>query len=636
MADLSTDRASWLDPIPAWVRGPWFFALLAVMLYANTIGNEFALDDGLVLNENSYVTKGIPGILDILTHDSFHGSIGNSAYLSGGRYRPLSLVTYAIEVSLFGLKPWVHHLGNVLLFAVCCILLFRFLRRFVLPGHPWAAWCVALLFTVHPVHTEVIANIKGRDEILSLIFLVLTMHHALAHLQWRTRRSDVQHESRSKRKEREKVGKNEQGKWSGVWSVVCFVLALLSKENGLIFIAVLPLTLYFLGGLSLPAALKRSLPVIGLVVLYVALRMALLGARNNTVQEVMDNPYLFATAPEKIASILFVLLLYVKLMFWPHPLVYDYSFNQVPLHDLNDPVVIFSALLHIALLVFALLGFRRKDLFSWCILFYLATLFLVSNLAFNIGAPLGERFLFQASVPFLILCVELVRRATTRFRDAAPFVAVCTALLLLITTGSAYAVVQRNSEWRTGDDLYLCDVVKAPNSVRTRTFAGIALIHKSDAAPPEQRRGLAWEAIEQFQVADSMHSTYLPTLLNMGLAYYRLDSVETAERCWDRVRVIDAKDPKLMQLEAFLFDRFYKEGLIAGTEKKLADAIALLRKAVKYAPNNADAWYNLGGVYYTSGDRDQARVAWEKALSLKPDHLNARQGMAALNASAVK
>jgi len=179
-------------------------------------------------------------------------------------------------------------------------------------------------------------------------------------------------------------------------------------------------------------------------------------------------------------------------------------------------------------------------------------------------------------------------------------------------------------------------VVKAPNSVRTRTFAGIALIHKSDAAPPEQRRGLAWEAIEQFQVADSMHSTYLPTLLNMGLAYYRLDSVETAERCWDRVRVIDAKDPKLMQLEAFLFDRFYKEGLIAGTEKKLADAIALLRKAVKYGPNNADAWYNLGGVYYTSGDRDQARVAWGKALSLKPDHLNARQGMAALNASAVK
>jgi len=632
MADLSNDRAAWLNALPSWVRGPWIFALIAIALYANTIGNEFALDDGLVLNENSYVMRGIPGIPDILTHDSFHGSIGNSAYLSGGRYRPLSLVTYAIEVSLFGMKPWVHHLGNVLLFAVCCVVLFRFLHGFVLRDHPWAAWCVVLLFAVHPVHTEVVANIKGRDEILSLIFLLLTLHHALAHVRWRARRADVQQESRSRRKERAKAGKNEQGKWSCVWSVVSFAFALLSKENGLIFIALLPLTLYFLGGLTVPDAMKRAVPVIGLVVLYVAMRMVLLGARNNTVQEVMDNPYLFATAPEKVASILFVLLLYMKLMFWPHPLVYDYSFNQLPLHDLGDPIVILSVALHIALLVVAMMGLRRKYLLSWCIIFYLATLLLVSNLAFNIGAPLGERFLFQASVPFLIGCVELARRAMIHLHVRRSLPIIASILIVSITTGSAFAIVQRNREWSSGDDLFLHDVVKAPMSVRTRTFAGIALIHKSDAAPPEQRRDLAWKAVRQFQVADSIHSTYLPTLLNMGLAYFRLDSLESAEKCWDRSREIDANDPKLKELERFLFDMYYQGGLKAGTKGDFLEAVRQLKKAVKYDPLNADAWYNLGGVCFTTKDLAQAETAWKEALRLDPEHAQAKLGMVALRA----
>ena len=84
--------------VPQWLLTPWLFGLLAVLLYANTIGNQFALDDGLVLNDNAYVLKGIAGIPDILTHDSFHGAVGETDKLSGGRYRPLSLVTLAVEV----------------------------------------------------------------------------------------------------------------------------------------------------------------------------------------------------------------------------------------------------------------------------------------------------------------------------------------------------------------------------------------------------------------------------------------------------------------------------------------------------------------------------------------------------------
>jgi len=614
--------------LPHWLLSPWVFTVLAVLLYANTIGNKFALDDGLVLNHNAYVQKGIAGIPDILTHDSFHGAVGETDKLSGGRYRPLSLVSLAVEVSLFGVAPAVHHGVNVLLFALICLVLFRFLRRFIFPQSLWAAWCVTLLFTVHPIHTEVVANIKGRDELLSLLFLLLTMYHALANIKWREQRDLLLAIARKKKKEKKE---RIPGEWSDLLSVFFFVLALLSKENGLIFIALLPLTLFFFTPLRLPAAIKRSLPVIAVIVLYMVLRVVLLGARNNAVQEVMDNPYLLASVSEKLASITFILLTYLKLMVWPHPLVYDYSFNQVPLHQLADPIVWISLAMQVGLLVYTVIAFRRKDPLAWCILFWFGTLFLVSNLVFNVGAPLAERFLYQASVPFLIAVVELVRRGMAQLKDNTFVVPAVSVLLVLITATSAFAIIQRNGDWQSGDHLFVHDVRNAPNSGRARTYAGIAYIHLSDSATTTaDKRALADSAILHLTVAERIHPTYMPTLLNMGLAYYRLDSLETAERWWDKARAVDPNDGKLKQLDAFLFNRYYQGGLKAGLAGDLASGRTQLEKAVKYAPQNADAWYNLGGVYYTAGSMELARGAWTKALELDPGHSQTLAGMRAL------
>src|SRR5262249_33436568 len=101
----------------------WTIALIAFAAYANSLQNQFTLDDGMVLSDNKLVMKGVSGIPDILTHDSFFGSIGDTKNLSGGRYRPLSLVCYAVEVSMFGQKPMPDHLINVLLYAFTCLVL---------------------------------------------------------------------------------------------------------------------------------------------------------------------------------------------------------------------------------------------------------------------------------------------------------------------------------------------------------------------------------------------------------------------------------------------------------------------------------------------------------------------------------
>ena len=147
------------------------------ILYGNTLTHDYALDDAIVITKNEFTKQGIKGIPDILQNDSFTGFFGEEKNLvTGGRYRPLSVITFSLEYELFGLNPFVGHLVNVLLYSVLGILLFGFMLKIGTArfGKKETAVLLALLsslfFIAHPLHTEVVANLKGRDEILALTF----------------------------------------------------------------------------------------------------------------------------------------------------------------------------------------------------------------------------------------------------------------------------------------------------------------------------------------------------------------------------------------------------------------------------------------------------------------------------------
>ena len=156
----------------------WIVFAFALLLYANTLDLKYALDDSLMITDNNFTKKGASGIKDILTNDAFVGFLGKNNLLPGGRYRPLPQVMFAIEKEFFGFNPFVGHLINILLYAFTCMLLFIILNRLFINykttnwylGIPFTA---TMLFTAHPLHTEAVANIKGRDEILCLFFCLL-------------------------------------------------------------------------------------------------------------------------------------------------------------------------------------------------------------------------------------------------------------------------------------------------------------------------------------------------------------------------------------------------------------------------------------------------------------------------------
>jgi len=147
---------------------PLIVFVLAFLLYANTISNDYNLDDELVTINHRTTSKGFSGISEIFTSFYYEDDVGYKY-----DYRPITHVSFAIEHQFFGDNTQVSHAVNVILYALLCLLIFYLANSLAPDRSPLLGFLVATIFAIHPIHTEVVASIKNRDEILSLIFGVL-------------------------------------------------------------------------------------------------------------------------------------------------------------------------------------------------------------------------------------------------------------------------------------------------------------------------------------------------------------------------------------------------------------------------------------------------------------------------------
>ena len=153
------------------------FLVLVFLFYGNSLKNKYALDDDYITVTNfpvkgkehvpnhKLVSKGFGGIINIWKSRYAHDSEG------AFDYRPLATTTFAIEYGIFGQKPFVSHLINLLLYFICVWMLFSIILK-LLEDYAQKfelAFLCSLLFLIHPIHTEVVNNLKCRDEILAFI-----------------------------------------------------------------------------------------------------------------------------------------------------------------------------------------------------------------------------------------------------------------------------------------------------------------------------------------------------------------------------------------------------------------------------------------------------------------------------------
>ncbi|GAA4468581.1 hypothetical protein GCM10023093_26440 [Nemorincola caseinilytica] len=713
----------------------WFFgfkgqaiilSLLAFVIYCNTFRHEFAHDDGIVIVKNEFVLEGFAGLKGIMTEDayqSYYRQLNTTNQLKGGRFRPLSILSFAVEQQFLGAVPvegvdsvlkkqisygvsgpdqkqlihnmQVRHVFNVLWYMLSVVVLLYFLRYIVFSGYPLIAFVAALLFTAHPVHTEVVANVKSRDEIMSLLFMCLTFIFAF------------------------KYEDNKRKPWLLAVALFSYFLAFLSKEYAITVLALLPMALYVFRGYSVYRSLTAILPFFTMVFVYLVVRLRAISpelATNEAIaessktlissywllaivlgggalylfakpantdksdtsvfwskmmpflpflllsaavvsvlysglppviesaaQEVLNNPYLFAEGPQKLATEISSSLYYLKFLVFPHPLSADYSYAQIPYKDFSHWSVSLSILVHLGLLIlmFVFLPKRSlaasqqkvtvggKEILCFAIAFYMLHLLMINNLVFDIGATLGERLIYHSSVGFVIAAAWLLCKGAERLGSVSAANAAIASVLVVVVGLMSFKTIDRNKAWKNDSTLFGTDIKTVPNSVLVNANVAASYITLADfEKTPEGKEKYLKDAIKILDHTLGIHPRFVAAYLNRGIAWYKLGDIDKAVENMNSVKKLYPTYPTLPGMYKLICDHYLRVGWEQyGKLGRYAEAIEVYKKGLAVDPNNADLWYNMGGAYYTDHKAAEALAAFQRALQLSPGNQQAQAGI---------
>ena len=594
----------------------WAVFAVAVIFYATSIENHYCLDDVMVILMNSFTIKGIKGFHDILTKDTFYGFIGSNSTLSGGRYRPLSLLTFALEWQFFKGAPNISHFINIMLYAFTGMLLYKFLKEFIFKANHWIAFTATLIFITHPIHTEVIDNIKSRDELLSLLGSLASLYFLLDYIR-------------------------NKNKVYYLLSALCFFVALFAKENTITYLVVMPLALFLFSNKKLGQIFRLIIPHLALAIVFIAIRASIVPMNTPPDPEILNNPYVKATFAQKYATIFLTLLYYVKLLFIPYPLSYDYSFNEIPYTNFADYRVILSVLLHFGLFMWAIMNLKKRPIPAFSILYYIFTLSITSNLIVNIGAPMGERFLYMPSVGFSILMAYLIWQGIGLLKvKVNTDIIKYTGFLIGGAIILVFAIITfgRNNDWEDDINLYLHDVKVVPHSAPAQMRCAVSCINLADSiqtkhvdtVTKDKHEYYLNEAINHLKNALAIYPGYGDAFINLTVAYINSKQYYLAEGALKRAREIRNDHPKLKELTNTIAHILMDSAMLSGGRGHLDTSLFYLKRAETLIPGSEDLYYNYGGYYFTAKDYAKARENWEKCLAIKPSYAPALNGIKAL------
>ena len=608
----------------------------AFLLYANTLQNGFVLDDAAVLTQNKFVQKGFSGIPEILASDYWAGYWNTNS----GVYRPIPLILFATEWELFGSNPMPGHLINVLLFTITALLLFRLLLKIFSCQPLVILFAAVLLFVAHPLHTEVVANIKSADELLAFFFILLSIDFWL------------------KTREHKSI-------FLSFGSTLFFLLALLSKEISITFLFIIPLIYYFkyYKVSSLKVLIGTWLPFIVVSALYFFIRVQILGDHfTRHLQSRTENALIDAdTFYLRSASVLNILRKYSQLLVYPIHQSFDYSYNQIPICTWKNPVVIITAILLVASIFFAVKNFIKRNLCSWSILYFIVTSSIVSNGILLINTTLAERLMYAPSLGFCIAASSLIYRKgkANDERKNISFLGIIkrhplsTSVMLAILSIYSFKTISRNFAWKDNLTLFSKDVRNAPLSWKTHYCYGSELLqcYFDPTATNERRTNLLNQSITELRISLAIDSFGLQ-FFTLGQALYLRGDLAQATYYLEKYKAIFPRDKKAFEYLGYAYARSgkydrailaFKSSIALGNQsadikhflglsqlelKDTKGAIESFSQALEGKPEDETLFLNLGAAYGNSGNHKLAVLFFRKALEINRSNVTALQGLA--------
>lgn len=598
-------------------------ALLVAAVYANSVPNGFALDDEFIIVNNERV-HGIDRLPEAISEPYWPNAPGRI-----GLFRPLTTATFAIEWEFWGEDPRPFHVTNVALHALASVLVFALLLAVLSRArHPegytdrtpstFAATAGAAVFAVHPVHTEAVANVVGRAEVLAAVFVLAAVLLYVAGDLTRTRRR----------------------LWAGAVAIAgAYFLGLASKEIAVTLPALLLVVEAGRGGARRRAGSEpghssaaadsgsrgdprggagaREFRVYASRVLerwpvYVASGAALVGylvARSAALGALVGNDTASFLQPltgvERVMTAVSVWPEYLRLLLFPMDLVADYSPGVLmPVHEPGLQLLAGLLVGILAVLVVAA-SWKRSRAMALGVVFFGVAVLPVSNLVVPIGVLLAERTLYLPSVGLAFGVAGVWAWVSSERPRLRPVAAVAVALAVILAGTRTWL---RVPTWRSTETVMATLAADHPESFRVQWLLAGQL----------QGRGRTAEALERYKQAVGLlpghyqlEVQYATALLGAG----RLDEAIAGFRT--------ARDavPQLPEAHVLLMVALLRAD-------RAADAVDVGRWALKWHADHRGVHHQLAIALTRTGDfraalrarRESARLAGDRAAHLQFVH----------------
>ncbi len=369
--------------------------------------------------------------------------------------------------------------------------------------------------------------------------------------------------------------------------------------------AIIPLSLYFFTKTSFKNIFISLVPLLIAAIIYLSIRYQVIGyflsSGGTPITDIMNNPFYGLETGEKFATIFYTLGLYIKLLFFPHSLTHDYYPYQIPIIHWEDARAIIPLITYVGLVIIALVGMKKKAVWSYGILFYLATLSIVSNIPFTVGTFMNERFLFIPSIGF---CIVLAWVFVEKMSSLIKTNYMGLGFLGLFIVGFTWKTLDRLPDWKNRLTLNESGASASPNSARANCFLGTAIFEEEykKTTDANHKKALIKEVAYFIDKALAIHPNY-------GSALTMQSGVVAEEYRYDRdldklleefYKIIIKKDniPFIDQYIEYLIGRTdgqkladfcYKTGYqyFAQTKKDFPKALKYLNYGLQAAPTDS-------------------------------------------------
>jgi len=598
-----------------------FLIFTCLLFYSNIYNNEFVFDDPDIIVNNKAVHD-LTDLKAILTTNYWHDKA------NAGLYRPLIFLTYAIDYFLWGKNPAGYHIINIISHILVCLVFSAILRQFKI--RPVAVFIAAVVFAVHPVHTEAVTGIVGRAEVIASLFFCFAWLFFI--------------------KGYENAGsKTRSLKISDKYllaSVICYFLSLCSKENSVVFPLIIIVTvLYLEPETSLKKMGKLVIPLIPyclVFLVYMVIRWKVIGSIGPAGTE----QYFYGMSSYHVfLTMLRVFARYLRLLMFPTDLICVYRH-----WDLSTTIYDWRVLLSMGVVLIwlwsALLFFKEKKLWQFFNLSIFICLLPVSNII-RIGDIMAERFLYLPSAgycaAFAIVSVKLFEICGEK-----PITANIKRFFLIyffiVVIFFGFLTLKRNSQWRNGIVFWKTTIKDISYSYsayynlaysywekgykkKAAQVLRKSLRHKPDHAETRKFLAFIYNELEDYDQAIYQYLILLKTNPHIEDAYSNLALIYMKKKMYDKAVYYCNEGFANVDKKSVIYHALIRIYL---NQNDIPKAIDAAQKLIGYDPKDIKGYIRLGDCYDRLKELDKSQYYYIKALSIDNKNLEVLDKTASL------